>query len=199
MMTNTTGKTNTTAETISGRAIGALFFSGFGSLWLCTGLAALHRLNIATGLGVALVASALIFPALRLLERTPKTTQENELAARDLEIKRTFNRVNTVQWIAIIAAVVVLNLLQRPAFIVPCIATIVGLHLFPLARLFRYPTHYVTGTFLVLWSLGVVVLLPSDRIPSVGALGTALVLLLSAAYTLAAATRAAKVVFNSPQ
>ena len=73
----------------------------------------------------------------------------------------------------------------------PAIETIVGLHLFPLARVFNYPLHYV-GTLLVLWSAGVVLTLPHEKLPSVGALGTAAVLLVSAAYTRTIATRATR-------
>ena len=67
-----------------------------------------------------------------------------------------------------------------------------------LARLFRNSAHYVTGTLLALWSTGVVILLYRQDIPSIGALGTAALLLLSAAYTLAVASRAAKRLLESP-
>jgi hypothetical protein len=83
-----------------------------------------------------------------------------------------------------------LGIFHLPEFIVPAIATIVGLHLFPLARVFHYPIHHVTATLLVLWPAGVVLALPQERLPSVGALGTAAILLVSAAYTLTIATRA---------
>ena len=176
-------------EAISGRAIGVLFFAAFGSLWLCTGLAAMHRLNIVTGAGVVLVLVLLIVPASRLLRQVPQS------AGIDLEqearIKRTFNRVNSVQWIAILVGVVLLNLFQKGAFIVPMIATIVGLHLFPLAHLFRYTAHYVTGMLLILWSAWVVFQLGPDEIASAGAIGTSVILLASAVYTLIGATRAA--------
>jgi uncharacterized membrane protein len=87
---------------------------------------------------------------------------------------------------------VVLNLLQKPEFLVPVIAFIVGMHLFPLAKLFRYPAHNVTGTLLVLWSIGVVAALPPLALASAGAMGAGAILLGSAAYTLINATRAAK-------
>jgi hypothetical protein len=80
---------------------------------------------------------------------------------------------------------------------VPAIATIVGLHLFPLARVFRYSMHYVTGTLLVLWSAASVFKLSRDNVASIGALGTSAILLLSAAYTLTNAARAAASVSNN--
>jgi hypothetical protein len=179
------------AEAISGRAVGVLFFAAFGCLWLCTGLAAMHRLNVLSGAGVALVLLLLIVPATRLLRQATKAVPAGADVEQEARIKRIFGRVNSVQWIAILGAVVLLNLFQKGYFIVPAIATIVGLHLFPLARLFRYPAHYVTGGLLILWSVGVVAKLDPEEIVSSGAIGTAAILLGSAVYTLVAATRAA--------
>ena len=141
-----------TSEAISGRAMGVLFFAGFGTLWFCTGLAAMHRLNVATGAVAVVILAVLLIPAFWVLKRAsglPKQIADPEVEA---QISRTFNRANIAQWIAIPVAVVLLNMVHQTAYIVPAIATIVGLHLFPLARVFRYSMHYVTGTLLVLWS-----------------------------------------------
>src|SRR5258708_5526453 len=112
------------AEAISGRATGVLFFAGFGSLWLCTGLSAMHRLNILSGVAAGAILAMLVIRAIRLLHRAPQTGLDD---ARQIEMKRAFGRVNTIQWIAIVAAVVLLNVSQQTDFIVPAIATIVGL------------------------------------------------------------------------
>jgi hypothetical protein len=63
------------AEAIAGRAAGALFFIGFGSLWLSTGLSALHRLNSVSAGGVAIIALALVIPPVRLLRRSGMACQ----------------------------------------------------------------------------------------------------------------------------
>lgn len=189
---------NQTAEAITGRATGALFSTGFGSLWLFTGLLAMHRLNIVSGTIVAIILVALVIPAVRLLQRMARTPKNGANSERERHMKRTFGLVNTVQWIAIVAVVALLAVFHLGEFIVPAIAVIVGLHLFPLARLFRNSAHYVTGALLVLWSGGVVILLQRNNIPSVGALGTAAILLLSALYTLTVAARAAKRFLDAP-
>jgi hypothetical protein len=180
-----------TAEAISGRATGVLFFAGFGTLWLCTGLAAMHRLNVGAYAVALVILAALVIPALGVLKRASNMPRKNADPEVEARISRTFNRANTAQWIAIPVAVVLLNVIHQKAYIVPAIATIVGLHLFPLARAFRYSTHYVTGALLVLWSAASVFMLPRENVASVGALGTSAILLLSAAYTLANAARAA--------
>lgn len=183
-----------TSEAISGRATGVLFFAGFGTLWLCTGLAAMHRLNLATGAAAAAILAGLVIPAVGVLKgasRVPRGNSDPEIEAR---MSRVFNRDNTIQWIAIPVVVVFLNIFHWTDLIVPAIATIVGLHLFPLARLFRYSMHYVTGALLVVWSAASVFLLRRENIASIGALGTAIILLLSAAYTLIRAGRALRLV-----
>ena len=180
------------AEAISARATGALFFTGFGCLWLFTGFSALGRLNIVTAAGVVIVAAMLVGAAVwvkRLATKTSHAQPDDEATA---EMKRVFNRVNTIQWIGVGAVLVLANVFKQPQLIVPAIATVVGLHLIPLARLFRYPVHYITATLLIAWSAGVVIFFRRENIPSVGALGTAAILLLSATYTLIVAARAAR-------
>lgn len=95
-----------------------------------------------------------------------------------------FNAVNIIQWVSVATAVIILNVLHLTAYIVPAIAVIVGLHLFPLAQAFRYPQHYVTGSCLVLWPMGCLVTLPQEKVSGVCAVGTGVILLLSAAATL---------------
>jgi hypothetical protein len=186
-----------TAEAISGRATGVLFFAGFGTLWLCTGLAAMHRLNIGTGASAVFILAALLIPALWVLKRASALSKQSADPEVEAQISRTFNRANIAQWIAIPVAVVLLNIVHQTAYIVPAIATIVGFHLFPLARAFRYPMHYVTGALLILWSAASVFMLPRENVASIGALGTSAILLLSAAYTLTNAARAAARVSNT--
>lgn len=178
-------------EVISARVTGALFFTGFGCLWLFTGFSALGQLNIVTAAGVAIIGALLVTAALRIQRRAAKAAQTQTDDEANAETKRVFNRVNTIQWIGVGAVLVLANIFHQPQLIVPAIATVVGLHLFPLARLFRYPMHYVTGTLLIAWSAGIVILLRREDIASVGALGTAAILLLSATCTLTLAARAA--------
>ena len=72
------------------------------------------------------------------------------------------------------------------------ITAIVGLHMFPLARLFRYWPHYVAGAALVVWAAASVVLVSREQLQGVAALGTGAILWISAAATLAMAIPAAR-------
>ncbi len=69
-------------------------------------------------------------------------------------------------------------------YVMNAIALIVGLHFLPLARLFRYAPHYVTGAVMVAWAMATVWVVPAESLQSVTAMGTGLLLWLSAAATL---------------
>ena len=179
-----------TPESISSRATGALFFAAGGSVWLCAGLALTLHLPLAIAL-VAILLLTLVLPAVRILRRTSRAPHAAANSERDRGVQRAFNWINTIQWLLAGAAVTLLNVNHQQVFIAPAIAFIVGAHLLPLARLFRYAAHYVTGSLLVLWALGLMVWIPRDDLPRVCSLGAAAILLTSAAYTLTLSWHAA--------
>ncbi len=174
-----------TANEISGRAIGSLFFTGFGGIWL---ILALYAREAITPLSMAAVAAGLgvLFPACFWLFRQARRFPSRE---EDPTVARTFRRINTAQWIAVGVVAFGFGRLHLEVYIVSAITAIVGLHLFPLARLFRYPVHYATAIALVLWAGISLLAAPLDRLQGVTAMGTGLLLWLSAATTLALAAR----------
>jgi hypothetical protein len=178
---------NDSRKAVHGRATGVLFFAGFGSLWLWMGLVSMHRGSATAAAAIVGLLTALVVPAVLLLRRFGGYTPGSEDAA----IEKAFQKINMAQWVAIPVAVSLLVVFGKPEYIVPAIATIVGVHLFPLAHLFRYPAHLVTGLLLVGWSSASVLLLPLAQIASIGAVGTAAILLASAACTLIRAGRTA--------
>jgi hypothetical protein len=187
-----------TAEAISGRATGVLFFAGFGSLWLYNGISAMHRLNPISLAAIGVIFAALFVPAVLLLRSMSKAAHADGAGSLDSpEVKRAFLRVNIMQWAAIITAVVLFSAIHKQEFLATVITFIVGAHLIPLARLFRYGAHYVTGALLMAWATVIAIAFPGEMMPTVGALGTATILLGSAAYTLTLAGRAAKSEFVS--
>jgi uncharacterized membrane protein YccF (DUF307 family) len=172
--------TTLTANQLSGRATGSLFFTGFGTLWLTLGLylreivSAIFLTGISVGLAVLLLA---VFWLFRQARRYPKMPED---AARN----RAFRRINAIQWAAVIVVSVVFGRLHMDAYVLSAITAIVGIHLFPLAKLFRYPMHYVTGAALVAWASASILLVPAEHLQGVTALGTGILLWLSAATTL---------------
>ena len=107
------------ANQLSGRAIGAIFFACFGTVWLFLAITAKQLIGLAT------------------------------------------------------------------------VTAIIGLHLFPLVRLFHYPLHYATGTVLVVWAAATAMLIPLDQMQGTAALGTGIILWLSAIVTLSIGIKAA--------
>jgi hypothetical protein len=105
---------------------------------------------------------------------------------------RAFKWINIIQWVAVAVVAFTFAHFGMDAYVVSAITAIVGLHMFPLARLFRYPPHYVTGAALVGWAAASVLLFSKDEMQGSTALGTGLILWLSALVTLALAVRAVR-------
>jgi hypothetical protein len=177
-----------TSYEITGRAIGSIFFTLFGTIWIFLGLFAGQRLNGVLITVCCLIPAALLYAAMTLF----RSAQRFPLVPEDPAMKRGFNRVNLAQWIAVIAAVLVCNYLHRAEFIPSAITVIVGLHMFPLARIFRYPLHNVTGAALTLWGVVGAIVQPVELMQSTTALGSGIILWVSAAVTLVMAHLAAK-------
>jgi len=171
-------------EALRGRATGVLFLSGFGALWFLLGLAASQRLSLPTACALAAGLAALVAGAVLLRRRSaalPPSTLDPEEQRR---AGRTFGRVNAVQWAAIVLIAVVLGRLHLDAYTPAAVTVVVGLHFFPLARLFRSPQHHVTGAALVLWGAVCLLLVPRDVLQSTSAFGTGAILWTAAAVTL---------------
>jgi hypothetical protein len=177
-----------TANQLRGRAIGAIFFTCFGTGWLFLGLAAKQIINAATAPGT--VAGMLIFllTAAYLLRRARLWPRVADDPARG----RAFAWINAIQWTAIFIVAFSFAKFHMDAYTTSAITAIVGLHLFPLARVFRYPLHYLTGAVLVVWAAASAVLLPVAEMQGTTALGTGAILWASAAVTLGLALAGAR-------
>jgi hypothetical protein len=170
-------KSPLTANRIQGRAIGAIIFAGFGGLWLILALYVRESLHAGAAAGIGLITAGLVLMALHTMREARRFPRLPD----DPRISRVFHTVNAVQWIAAFIVASVLRRLHLDPWTVPAIAAIVGLHLFPLARLFRHPLHYVTGSILVLWAAGASIFAPAEHLQSITALGTGITLWCSAA------------------
>jgi hypothetical protein len=174
-----------TANELAGRAIGALFFTGFGGIWLTL---ALYAREMVTPLSTAVIAAGLglLFPACFWLFR-----QSRRFPARDENpaVSRAFRRINATQWITIALIAFGFARLHLNVYVISAITAIVGLHLFPLAKLFHYPVHYATAIALVLWAGISLLIAPLDQLQGITAMGTGTLLWLSAGTTLVLAAR----------
>lgn len=80
--------------------------------------------------------------------------------ARGKAAGRRFGLIVTAEWIGIFAAVRALDATGHPHLIAAVIALGVGIHFFPLARLFNVPVYDVTGIVLCLIALATLLLAP---------------------------------------
>lgn len=174
-----------TANRIGGRAVGALFFVGFGLLWLLLGLYAKQPLTVGPVAFVVCGAAVLTLGALWLRQKAKLLPRVPD----DPKMGRAFGMINAIQWIAVAVAAFTFARLHIDAYVMGAITAIVGLHMFPLARLFRYPMHYVTGGVLLAWAAASCLLFSQDAMQGSTALGTGVILWLAAAVTLVLAQK----------
>jgi hypothetical protein len=177
-----------TANQLRGRATGVIVCAGFGALWLFLSLYARQTLSFATVSGVVLGLLALVLAAVSLLREARRWPRVPD----DPAVGRAFAWINAIQWIAVAAMAFTLARLHLDAYIPSAITAIVGLHMFPLGRIFHYPAHYRAGAILLAWALASVVFVPVDDLQGITAFGTGLILWLSAALTLMLAFKAAR-------
>jgi hypothetical protein len=132
-----------------GRAVGAMFFVFFGGWWLLIAYQ-LAKWHDSMALALVLAAAVTVFLAALRIVRGQRSAM---LALRKIpegqRMRRQFIAINAVQWSAIVGAILLLPRLKLEVWIVPAIMLIVGLHFLPLARVFRYRPHYLTGAVLI--------------------------------------------------
>jgi len=183
-----------TARELEKRAGGALFFVGFGTVWVLLSRLWLRSVPVPASVLAAVCGGVLFAWGWRFSARMERLAgpEPPVLAAEDVAAAKAFQWANIGQYVAMFLASVLLILLRRPEWIIAAIGLIVGLHLLPLAHWFRNPAHYVTAGLLMMWSLGLMIGLPRARVPGWAALGTGLILLGSASVTMLRASRAAR-------
>ena len=178
-------RTELTANRVRGIAIGVMIAAGFGCAWLFWSLAAMRKISAVTSIGVELGALALVAAAVyvaRQAKRWPRLPG-------DPAIMRRFVWINAIQWAAIVAVVVGFARLHIDAYEASAITVIVGLHYLPLARLFHFPMHYATGAVLMGWSVVSALLFSPDAVEGAAAMGTGVILWVSAVAMLALVMR----------
>jgi hypothetical protein len=170
------------------RAIGAMFFSFFGGCWLVLWT---HRARadnpavLAIVIAIALAVLATAFFRSRKLRLGVAVVEDSpEKKRRD----RLFHYVNAGQYILIFVFGNVLTNLGLSAWFIPLALFIIGLHFFPLARLFSFRGHYVTGSALIVLALVYPQLAAGGPADPVGCLGAGIILLCAALAALASGT-----------
>ncbi len=128
---------------VRGAAIGTLILSGFGLLWVNWGAELLALPNRRIWLSAAgLLAFATACSAFAALRRGSLDGRMPEARRR---AGRQFGWINLGQWAAILIAGLVSHGMHKAEWFPWAVSVIVGLHFFPLARIFRRPQQAAAG------------------------------------------------------
>lgn len=167
-----------------GRAVGAIFFAFFGGVWALIGYdLGGWRTPLLLILPAAL-ALILLLAAIRVVRRSRGAMIAARGRPEYVRMRRRFRAINAGQWIVAILAVYVLHDFRLDEWTVPVIMLIVGLHMLPLARVFRYRPHYVTGAALIFTALLYPLASRSGPASALGCMLAAVTLWLSAIWSL---------------
>lgn len=166
------------------RAIGAMFFSLFGATWLVLWSARSFGFRWDWLAIIALCTGVIFTIALRTyMKHRHALAAESDSPSRR-KAGRVFNIVNAGQWILILIVGNVVNNLGHPEWVIPAAIFIIGAHLLPLAHVFNYSPHYITGGVMMLWGIGYKFLTSDGAASPVGCLGAGIALWSSAVYAL---------------
>jgi hypothetical protein len=132
--------------------------------------------------------SFLILAALYLLRQARRWPR----VPNDPAMGRAFDWINAIQWTAVAVVAFSFAKLHVDAYVISAIPAIIGLHMFSRARLFHYPLHYATGAVLVARAVASATLAPTEQMQGTAALGTGIILWVSAVVTLAVALKAVR-------
>jgi hypothetical protein len=160
----------------AGSAIGAMFFSVFGGVWLV--MWSLQAYGVMPVL-LALIAAGAIGLFLGALRQFRHNRSAHAAEANTPESKRTsriFNIVNAIQWTMVFIAANVLNNMGYKEWFVPVLIFIVGAHFLPLAAAFKARRHYFIGAAMILLALIYPFVAPGGPSNPVGCLGAGLIL-----------------------
>lgn len=173
---------------VSGMAKGGMFMAFFGGVWFFFALQARGILALENLIGVAVVVILLFVLAVYVV----RSARDWPQVVEDPAVRRAFFGANAAQWLGGFALFFVLRWLHLSDYFLSGLTAIVGLHFFPLARIYRNPASYATGVLLVVWSAASIIYVPLDRLPSITGFGTGLMLWQSSAMVLSVALAAVR-------
>jgi hypothetical protein len=136
-----------------GRSIGAMFFAFFGGAWLAVWNHLAGPRPLAGYAVIAPLAAALFLFARNRFRRYDAAAVGRIETPESRRRDRWFHIINAGQWVLIMIVANVLVNVGLGAWVLSSVVLIVGLHFLPLARLFDYSAHYVTGCSFILLAL----------------------------------------------
>jgi hypothetical protein len=170
------------ASALRGRGVGTLVCAGFAAFWAISSQPEWPTALVTPGfVAIALITAALIGAGIALIRysrRLPRAVDTPSGPPRRTGLH--FTVIFAAEIIALNIAAYVLTEYHVQQYLIPAIATIVGLHFFPLAQLFRAPRYHLTASLMTLAGIGGAVAiacsLPSDPVIAIVDVACAIVL-----------------------
>jgi hypothetical protein len=188
------------AQAVIGAGRCALIVAMFGAGWLGWGLGGAKAFNGFVGplfgflvLGLLVCSARVIYRGRLLGKKFPAV----DASTRQTMLK-WFLLVALFEALAIVLASILANRLHRADLATDWCAMIVGLHLLPLAKIFRAPNLAVAGVLMVFWSVLCWALFRSDAIAISASLGTGILLWCTCVSALLRARRIARSLIDLP-
>jgi len=169
----------------TGRAVGSIVLAGFGAYsmygWTVAVVQSGKQIWFAA---IAAVTSVLVIWAiaqLAFLRHAQKPAVEKRVQRH---YRLGFLIILAMEVSAILIGGPILSRFHRVDLVPEWVCVIVGIHFFPLGKLFKLPLYYLTGLAILLSATGSLLLPPSPLRLAVNAGGTALALWLTSSVTL---------------
>jgi hypothetical protein len=155
-METTTAIPNTqlfSSAPFKGRAIGALVCGAFGTVWMLQAVflgAVTSRVWLTS---IAILAAILVFYPLAQLHSLRRVPYASARGQGWSAVSKAYWTIVVIEWVACTVAVNWLNYAHRPDLWPQLIGLIVGLHFFPLAKVFKAPIYCGTAVVMTLGAL----------------------------------------------
>jgi hypothetical protein len=135
------------------RAVGAMFFSTFGGIFFAVWYFKSGIDSILVLISIALLTAGILLFAYSTYYKNKDAITKVAETPEKKKADKLFHIINFGQWILILILGNVLVNIGKPDLVIPAAILIIGAHFLPLAKLFKYAPHYITGILLIVWAV----------------------------------------------
>ena len=191
------GNQSEMAGAVFGRGMAAIIMSFFGFVWLGWGFSAVAAVsNFPPELWAAffIVTVVLLGFAIAAVRRGRTLMKAQGTSRREFwsQRGRLFRIVTILEVLGCVLVVVLANIFHHPGWIASGISFVVGLHFIPLGSIFDFPAYYFIGSLIAVWAILSVAALKPSNSTAFAALGTGVILWVTAIAVLFRSIRLAR-------
>lgn len=135
------------------RATGAMFFSVFGGIFFTVWYFRSGAESVPLLLLIFILTIVMILFSLTTYNKNKTALEGKKETPGKKKADKLFHIINFGQWILILITGNVLANMGKLDLVIPAAILIIGLHFLPLAVIFKYYPHYVTGALMIMWAV----------------------------------------------